>query len=120
MKARNFSYVRPGSLAEALVILADAGGEAVPVAGGQSLLAGLNMRLSAPRLLVDIGDLGELRGGSYADGVVRLGALTRHGELLASEIVAAPLPLLRMAAPHIGHMAIRNRGTLGGRSEERR
>jgi carbon-monoxide dehydrogenase medium subunit len=114
MKARNFSYVRPGSLAEALRILTDAGGEAVAVAGGQSLLAGLNMRLSAPRLLVDIGDLGELRGESYADGVVRLGALTRHGELLTSEIVAAQLPLLRMAAPHIGHMAIRNRGTLGG------
>ena len=54
MKARNFRYIRPSPLAEALRILSDAGGEAVPVAGGQSLLAGLNMRLSAPRLLVDL------------------------------------------------------------------
>ena len=83
MKARNFRYIRPASLAQACRILADAGGDAVPVAGGQSLLAGLNMRLSAPKLLVDIGDLKELRGQSHADGVVRLGALTRHGELLS-------------------------------------
>jgi carbon-monoxide dehydrogenase medium subunit len=86
----------------------------VPVAGGQSLLAGLNMRLSAPGLLVDIGGLDELRGQSHANGVVRLGALTRHAELLASDLVRQHLPLLRKAAPHIGHIAIRNRGTLGG------
>ena len=114
MKARNFRYIKPASLAEALRILADAGGEAVPVAGGQSLLAGLNMRLSAPRLLVDIGDLEELGGQSAADGTMRLGALTRHCELLTSEVVGRHLPLLRMAAPHIGHVAIRNRGTIGG------
>ncbi len=60
MKARNFRYVRPASLQEAYRMLADAGGEAVPIAGGQSLLAGLNMRLSAPKLLVDIADLAEL------------------------------------------------------------
>jgi carbon-monoxide dehydrogenase medium subunit len=114
MKARNFRYVRPASLAQALGILADAGDEAVPVAGGQSLLAGLNMRLSAPRLLVDIGCLDELRDQSQSGGVVRLGALTRHAELLSSELVRRHLPLLRRAAPHIGHVAIRNRGTLGG------
>ena len=57
MKARNFRYIRPASLAHAYQILADADGDAVPIAGGQSLLAGLNMRLSAPKLLVDIGDL---------------------------------------------------------------
>ena len=89
-------------------------GDAVPVAGGQSLLAGLNMRLSAPKLLVDIGDLRELTGQSQAGGVVRLGALTRHGELLRSDLVRKHLPLLTQAAPHIGHIAIRNRGTLGG------
>ena len=60
MKARNFRYIRPASLAHAYQILADADGDAVPIAGGQSLLAGLNMRLSAPKLLVDIGDLKEL------------------------------------------------------------
>ena len=114
MKARNFRYIRPRSLADACQILADADGEAVALAGGQSLLAGLNMRLSSPRLLVDIADLPELRGQSFADGTVRLGALTRHAELLASELVQKHLPLLSKAAPHIGHVAIRNRGTLGG------
>jgi carbon-monoxide dehydrogenase medium subunit len=114
MKARNFRYLRPESLAHAYRALADGGGEAVAVAGGQSLLPGLNMRLSAPKLLVDIGDIAELRGQSYADGTVRLGALTRHGELLTSDLVRKHLPLLRQAAPHIGHVAIRNRGTLGG------
>jgi carbon-monoxide dehydrogenase medium subunit len=114
MKARKFRYVRPTSLADACCILTDAGGEAVPIAGGQSLLAGLNMRLSAPKLLVDIADLKELQGQSYAEGIVRLGALTRHAELLTSDLVRKHLPLLIKAAPHIGHVAIRNRGTLGG------
>jgi carbon-monoxide dehydrogenase medium subunit len=114
MKARNFRYIRPASLAHAYQILASADGDAVAVAGGQSLLAGLNMRLSAPKLLVDIGDIKELTGQSQADGHVRLGALTRHGELLRSDLVRKHLPLLAQAAPHIGHIAIRNRGTLGG------
>jgi aerobic carbon-monoxide dehydrogenase medium subunit len=114
MKARNFRYVRPASLQEAYRMLAEAGGEAVPIAGGQSLLAGLNMRLSSPKVLVDIGNLAELTGQSYADGIVRLGALTRHRDLLSSAIVRAHLPLLAQAAPHIGHIAIRNRGTIGG------
>src|SRR5215831_10477268 len=113
MKARNFRYIRPTSLEEACRILAD-GGDAVPLAGGQSLLAGLNMRLSAPKLLVDIGDLKELTGQSYEDGAVRLGALTRHAELLGSQGIQKHAPLLVRAAAHIGHVAIRNRGTLGG------
>ena len=114
MKARNFRYVRPASLQEAYRMLAEAGGEAVPIAGGQSLLAGLNMRLSSPKVLIDIGNLAELTGHSYADGMVRLGALTRHRDLLSSAIVRPHLPLLVEAAPHIGHIAIRNRGTIGG------
>jgi aerobic carbon-monoxide dehydrogenase medium subunit len=114
MKARNFHYIRPDSLSHAYQILADAGEDAVPMAGGQSLLAGLNMRLSAPKLLVDIADLKELGGQSHADGIVRLGALTRHAELLRSDLVRKHLPLLIHATPHIGHIAIRNRGTLGG------
>lgn len=114
MKARNFRYVRPASLQQAYRILEEGGGDAVPLAGGQSLLAGLNMRLSAPKLLVDIGELRELGGQSHAGGVVRLGALTRHRELLESELSRTRLPLLARAAEHIGHAAIRNRGTLGG------
>lgn len=114
MKARNFRYIQPSSLQHALQVLADAGDDAIAVAGGQSLLAGLNMRLSAPKLLVDIGNLSELAGQSYADGTVRLGALTRHHELIESALVGKYVPLLAMAAPYIGHIAIRNRGTLGG------
>src|SRR5215204_2661866 len=113
MKARNFRYVRASSLDQACRILADVG-EAVPVAGGQSLLAGLNMRLSAPKLLVDIGDLQELMVTSETKSEIRLGALTRHRELLSSDLIRDKLPLLRQAASHIGHVAIRNRGTLGG------
>jgi aerobic carbon-monoxide dehydrogenase medium subunit len=114
MKARNLRYIRPASLQHALQILADAGDDAVAIAGGQSLLAGLNMRLSAPKLLVDIGNLTELAGQSYAEGIVRLGALTRHRELIESELVGEHVPLLALAAPYVGHIAIRNRGTLGG------
>ena len=113
MKARNFRYIRPVSLDHAYRILAE-NDEAVPIAGGQSLLAGLNMRLSSPNLLVDIGELDELAGQSHVDGAVRCGALTRHSELLRSELLKQHVPLLVRAAAHIGHVAIRNRGTLGG------
>jgi carbon-monoxide dehydrogenase medium subunit len=114
MKARNFRYIKPASLQHAFRILEKSGGDAIPVAGGQSLMAGLNMRLSAPSLLVDIGDLQELGGVSQQNGHVRLGALTRHRELLGSDTVRRELPLLAQAATHIGHVAIRNRGTIGG------
>ena len=114
MKARNFRYVRPTTLTQAFHILGEAGPDAVAVAGGQSLLAGLNMRLSAPKFLVDIGNLEELTGQSQTGEFVRLGALTRHRDLLRSDLVQRHLPLLMQAVPQIGHVAIRNRGTLGG------
>jgi carbon-monoxide dehydrogenase medium subunit len=114
MKARNFRYIKPVSLEHAYRILAHGGGEAVPLAGGQSLLATLNMRLSAPKLLVDIGDLDELAVSSNEGGEIRLGALTRHCDLIRSDLVRKQLPLLSQAAAHIGHIAIRNRGTLAG------
>ncbi|HZS55962.1 MAG TPA: xanthine dehydrogenase family protein subunit M [Bryobacteraceae bacterium] len=114
MKARNFRYIRPASLHDAYQALAENVGDAVPLAGGQSLLATLNLRLSAPKLLVDISGLCELTGESYGDGVVRLGALTLHRQLLGSKLVKKHVPLLARAASYIGHVAIRNRGTLGG------
>ena len=86
----------------------------MPIAGGQSLLAGLNMRLSAPKLLVDICELKELSASSYDEREIRLGALTRHCDLLRSKPIRERLPLLSHAAAHIGHVAIRNRGTLAG------
>ena len=86
----------------------------MPLAGGQSLLATLNLRLSSPKILVDLSGLKELTGQSCADGFVRLGAFTLHRELLELELVKKHVPLLARAATHIGHVAIRNRGTLGG------
>ena len=114
MKARNLRYIRPASLQDAYRTLSENEGDAVPLAGGQSLLATLNLRLSAPKVLVDISGLKELTGESHAGGSVRLGALTLHRQLLGSELVRKHVPLLARAAPHIGHIAIRNRGTLGG------
>jgi carbon-monoxide dehydrogenase medium subunit len=114
MKAPNIRYIKPRSLADAYAILEHHGGAALPLAGGQSLLAGLNMRLSSPQLLVDIGGLPELNGCDHDAGEVRLGALTRHCELLRSPLIRERLPLLTKAAAHVGHWAIRNRGTLGG------
>ena len=114
MKAPNFNYVKPASLDDALRILAGHGQDVVPIAGGQSLLATLNMRLSAPDLLLDIGDLEELRGISEVADEIRIGAATRHAEALDSPVVATHLPLLREALGHVAHVGIRNRGTIGG------
>ncbi len=84
------------------------------LAGGQSLVPALNMRLLEPETLIDINGLGELAGITERNGALRLGALTRHAELIASPLVARFAPLLAKAAPFIAHAAIRNRGTLGG------
>jgi carbon-monoxide dehydrogenase medium subunit len=114
MKAPNFAYVKPASLHEALALLSSHAEAAVPLAGGQSLMATLNLRLSAPELLVDLGALDELRGIVEEDGAVRIGALTTHSELAQSPVIRRCLPLLAEAIRHVGHVAIRNRGTFGG------
>src|SRR6201985_127446 len=114
MKARGFRYVKPDTLKDALQILHDAGADAVPLAGGQSLLAGLNLRLSAPSLLVDISSLSELSGRTEQTDSIRIGAAYRHAVLLRCPLVRTHLPLLTKAAPHTAHIAIRNRGTIGG------
>lgn len=114
MKAPDFDYQRPESLIEALDLLARHGDEAALIAGGQSLLALLNFRLSAPPLLIDIGRLAELCCLKEANGVIELGGLLRHADLESSEIVAREFPLLGQAVAHISHPAIRHRGTIGG------
>ena len=114
MKAGAFDYVRAASLSQALTLLAEHGDDAKLLAGGQSLLPALNLRLSVPALLIDIGRLEELRGVSLHGGVLRLGALTRHAELLTDPLVQAQAPLLARAIVHVAHPAIRSRGTLGG------
>jgi carbon-monoxide dehydrogenase medium subunit len=114
MKAPAFQYARPASLAEAFALLDEYQDDARIIAGGQTLLATLNMRLSEPRMLVDLRDVRGLRGISLQRDHVRIGALTRHSEIEDSALVARSLPLLAMAAPHVAHRAIRNRGTIGG------
>ena len=115
MKPAPFRYARPSSLAEATALLAAAPGDSKLLAGGQSLVPMLNMRLVRPAVLVDVNGLRELTGITpLPGGGLRLGALTRHAELAASPLVRERGPLLAEAARHVGHAAIRNQGTLGG------
>ena len=114
MKAPSFAYVRARSLAEVFDLLETHGEKAKLLAGGQSLIATLNMRLSAPELLIDISRLTEISGIQVRDGTVRIGASTTHAEIGRSPDISRHLPLLAQAAPHIAHAAIRNVGTIGG------
>ena len=114
MKSPAFDYVRATSAQQALALLAQHGDDARLLAGGQTLLATLNLRLSRPALLVDIGGLHALAGISLQGGTLRIGALTKHVEIEESPLVAQYAPLLAQAAPHIAHRAIRNLGTFGG------
>ena len=114
MKASAFSYARATSVANALELLAAHGDRAKVLSGGQSLMPAMNLRLISPELIVDIGELAELRGIAVAGGTLRIGALTRHVDLQRSPEVAAHAPLLTEAVAHVAHPAIRNRGTVGG------
>jgi len=114
MKSPAFDYVRAESPQHVYALLAQHGDDARVLAGGQTLLATLNMRLSQPALLVDIGGLDALRGITVTGSSLRIGALTRHVEIEESPLVAKHAPLLAQAAPHIAHRAIRNLGTFGG------
>jgi len=114
MKSPAFDYVRATSPAQVFQLLAQHGDDVRVLAGGQTLLATLNMRLSQPALLVDIAALEGLRGIAVQGSTLRIGALTRHVEIEESALVARHAPLLAQAAPHIAHRAIRNLGTWGG------
>src|SRR5437763_1019053 len=114
MKASAFAYARATSLANALDLLATHGDRAKVLSGGQSLMPAMNLRLISPELIVDIGELAELRGIAVKGDVLTVGALTRHVELLRSTEIAAHVPLLAEAIAHVAHPAIRNRGTIGG------
>ncbi len=112
MKAPAFAYAKPASLAEAFELLQNP--NAKILAGGQSLIPALNMRLSSPDLLVDITGIPGLTGISVQGSFIKVGALTTHAQLETSETIRKHVPLLAQAVPHVAHAAIRNRGTLGG------
>lgn len=114
MKPPAFDYAAPETLEEALALLAEHGGEAKAIAGGQSLVPMLNFRLLQPSMLIDICKLAPLGGIEAMGDGVRIGALTRHRILETSRIVRARLPVVAAAMTHVAHLAIRNRGTIGG------
>ena len=114
MKPAPFAYKKVRALEEAVALLAKHKDEARLLAGGQSLIATLNMRLSAPSLLIDINGVSGLGGIAHKNGKIEIGALVRHAQAERSELIVKHAPLIARALPHIGHPAIRNRGTLGG------
>jgi carbon-monoxide dehydrogenase medium subunit len=114
MKSPEFDYIKPQTLEQAIALLEANGDEARILAGGQSLLAALNMRLSEPSLLIDIGALASLRGIAVKGEFLRIGALTTHTDIENSALVAQHAPLLSLAVGRIAHRAIRNSGTWGG------
>jgi len=114
MKPSAFAYARPRALEEALALLEKHGDQAKLLAGGQSLLPSLNMRLAAPGILVDIGAIPGLDGIAVKGKTLVIGACATHRAIERSDAVAKHVPLLAQAAPHIAHVAIRNAGTLGG------
>jgi aerobic carbon-monoxide dehydrogenase medium subunit len=114
MKPSRFEYHDPRDLEEALVLLGEHGDEAKVLAGGQSLMPMLNMRLAYPSLLVDINGLNDLHGVREQNDTIVFGALTRHSHAEDSTLVAQACPLLAEALPWVAHRSVRNRGTLGG------
>ncbi len=114
MKPAPFAYAKARSLNEAIALLGEHGDGARLLAGGQSLLATLNMRLSAPRILIDINHISGLDRIDRKDGKIEIGALVRHAQAERAREITELAPLIARALPHIAHPAIRNRGTIGG------
>jgi len=114
MKPAPFDYICPASIAEACSIMAEAGGGATAIAGGQTLMPLLNLRMSQPFILVDLKGIDELKGISRVEGGIRVGPMTRQADALNNEMLAQQLPVFIRALSHVGHHQTRNRGTIGG------
>ena len=114
MKPAAFEYVVANSIEQAVAALAQAGGDAKILAGGQSLVPMLNFRLLRPAILVDINRIPGLAFIEDAGDAVKIGALTRHHQIETSPVIAKHFPVLSYAMTHVAHLAIRNRGTIGG------
>jgi carbon-monoxide dehydrogenase medium subunit len=109
---RSFAFHRPTSLHEVSALLA--GADSMPLAGGMTLLPTIKQRLAAPAALIDLSKISQMSGISVHDGVLAIGAMTRHVEVAESEMVRRHLPMLAGLAAGIGDPAVRNRGTIGG------
>ena len=114
MKPARFDYIKPATLSEAVEALVATDGEGKILAGGQSLLPLLNFRMVRPSVLVDINGLKDLSFIEARGDSVVIGALTRHREIEQSALIASKLPVMSAAMRHVAHLAIRNRGTIGG------
>jgi len=114
MKPAPFDYVAPASLEEALQHLSRGAGDATILAGGQTLMPLLALRMSTPAILVDINRVEGLSGVSRADGGIRVAAMTRQNDIVANRLLSEALPVLVEATGHVGHYQTRNRGTVGG------
>lgn len=114
MKPAPFAYHRPQSVDEAIALLAQHGGDAKPLAGGQSLIPAMNFRLARPAVLVDLNGIAALSFIIHDASGIRLGAMTRQRAAERSNEVASHAPLLRETLPFVAHPQIRNRGTVGG------
>lgn len=114
MKPAPFDYVSPETVQAALAHLTDAGGDATILAGGQTLMPLLALRMSTPAILIDINRIAELAGVTHTERGTRVGATTRQHEILENAPLAAALPGLVTATHHVGHHQTRNRGTVGG------
>lgn len=113
MKLSNFEYACPATLGEAIAILVD-NENARPLAGGQSLLPMMALRLAAPEMLVDLGGIEEISSIEHTSSGLRIGAMVTHDENSRSDSVRQSAPLLHEALHHVAHQAVRNRGTIGG------
>ena len=114
MKAASFDYVRAASVAEACEMLRQDGDDVKLIAGGQSLMPMMAMRLTRPSRLIDIDQIGALKFIAFGENVARTGACTRQSAIARDEALAAHVPLLRKALAWVGHVQTRNRGTVGG------
>jgi CO/xanthine dehydrogenase FAD-binding subunit len=114
MKPAPFDYVAPTSLEAAVEALAAANGDGKIMAGGQSLVPLLNFRMTRPNVIIDLRRISGLSFIEDRGPTIAIGALTRHTDVERSSVVAAKLPVMSAAMPHVAHLAIRNRGTIGG------
>ena len=114
MKPAPFDYIAPTTIDEACKVLAEAGGGATVLAGGQTLMPLLNLRMSQPFIIVDINQIADMKGIARLGQGIRIGPATRQAEALEDDLLAAELPVLVQALSHVGHHQTRNRGTVGG------